>query len=45
MKTNFVLAALFTASMAMAQVMIPDGTKIRVRLEENLSSETAEMGQ
>jgi hypothetical protein len=31
--------------MAMAQVMIPDGTKVRVRLEENLSSETAELGQ
>ena len=45
MKTNLLLAALFTASMAMAQVMIPDGTKIRVRLEENLSSETSEMGQ
>ncbi|SPF56477.1 hypothetical protein SBA4_870025 [Candidatus Sulfopaludibacter sp. SbA4] len=25
--------------------MIPDGTKVRVRLEENLSSETAELGQ
>jgi len=45
MKTNLLLAALFTASMAMAQVMIPDGTKLRVRLEENLSSETAELGQ
>jgi hypothetical protein len=45
MKTNLLLAALFTASMAMAQVMIPDGTKIRVRLEENLSSETADLGQ
>jgi hypothetical protein len=29
----------------MAQVVIPDGTKVRVRLEENLSSETAELGQ
>src|SRR5260370_11246636 len=45
MKTNLLLAAVFTASMAMAQVMIPDGTKVRVRLEENLSSETAELGQ
>ncbi|HTQ57390.1 MAG TPA: PEGA domain-containing protein [Bryobacteraceae bacterium] len=45
MKCNALLAALFTASMAMAQVMIPDGTKIRVRLEENLSSETAEAGE
>ena len=45
MKLTAVLAALFTASMAMAQVMIPDGTKIRLRLEENLSSETSELGQ
>ena len=45
MKTNLLLAALFTASMAMAQVMIPDGTRIRVRLEENLSSSSAELGQ
>ena len=45
MKTNLTIAMMFTAGMAMAQVMIPDGTKIRVRLEENLSSETAELGQ
>ena len=45
MKTNLMLATLFTASMAMAQVMVPDGTKIRVRLEQNLSSETSELGQ
>lgn len=45
MKTNLMLATLFTAGMAMAQVMIPDGTKVRVRLEENLTSETAELGQ
>lgn len=45
MKTTLLLAAMCTASMAMAQVMIPDGTKIRVRLEENLSSATADMGQ
>jgi hypothetical protein len=45
MKTNLFLAALFTASMAMAQVMIPDGTRIRLRLEENLSSESADLGQ
>src|SRR6266567_4401273 len=36
MKKNLLFATLFTASLAMAQVMIPDGTKIRVRLEENL---------
>jgi hypothetical protein len=45
MKTNLMLATLFTAGMAMAQVMIPDGTKVRVRLEENLTSETAELGE
>ncbi len=45
MKTNLLLATLLTAGMAMAQVMIPDGTKLRVRLEQNLTSETAELGQ
>ncbi len=45
MKTNLTIAMMFTAGMAMAQAMIPDGTRIRVRLEENLSSETAEVGQ
>jgi hypothetical protein len=44
MKTQ-ILIAMLTASAAMAQVVISDGTKIRVRLEENLSSETTEMGQ
>jgi len=44
MNTNLMLATLMTAGMAMAQIVIPDGTKIRVRLEENLSSETAEFG-
>jgi hypothetical protein len=44
MKTNLVLATLMTAGMAMAQIVIPDGTKIRVRLEQNLSSESAELG-
>jgi hypothetical protein len=45
MKLTALFAALFTASLAMAQVMIPDGTKIRLRLEQSLSSETAEPGQ
>src|ERR1051325_5902007 len=44
MKTNLMLATLMTAGMAMAQIVIPDGTKIRVRLEQNLSSETADFG-
>jgi len=45
MKTNLMLTTMLTAGMALAQVMIPDGTKIRLRLEQNLSSETAELGQ
>ena len=49
MKTNLLLATMFTATLftgsAMAQVMIPDGTRIRVRLEENLNSATAELGE
>jgi PEGA domain len=44
MKTNLALATLLTAGMAMAQIVIPEGTKVRVRLEQNLSSETAELG-
>jgi hypothetical protein len=44
-KTNLMLATLMTASLAMAQLAVPDGTKIRVRLEENISSETADLGQ
>jgi len=45
MKTNLTIAMMLTAGLAAAQVVIPDGTKIRVRLESNLSSETAELGQ
>lgn len=45
MKTPLMLATMMTAALASAQVMIPDGTKIRVRLEQNLSSETSELGQ
>lgn len=45
MRTNLTIAMMLTAGMAMAQVMIPDGTKIRVRLEQNLSSDVAELGQ
>jgi hypothetical protein len=42
---NVLFAATFTASMALAQVQIPDGTKIRLRLEQPVSSATAEEGQ
>lgn len=46
MKTNLILATILTAaSLASAQVTIPDGTKIRVRLEQNLSSDSAEQGE
>jgi hypothetical protein len=45
MKTNLILATILTASLASAQVTISDGTKIRVRLEQNLSSDSAEQGQ
>ncbi len=41
---NVVLFATFT-SLALAQVQIPDGTKIRVRVEQPISSATAEEGQ
>jgi len=39
------IATLLTAGMALAQVVIPDGTKIRVRLEQNVTSENVETGQ
>lgn len=39
------LAFLITTSIAAAQVTIPDGTKIRVRLEQTISSATADQGQ
>lgn len=34
-----------TAALAAAQITIPDGTKIRVRLDQSVSSATAEQGQ
>src|SRR5437870_9933793 len=38
-----VLLSIFLASsLCLAQIRIPEGTKVRVRLEQNLSSETAE---
>ena len=45
MKTNLTIAMMMTAGLAAAQVMIPDGTKIRVGLESNLSSDRAELGK
>ena len=43
MKPVIALAAF--SSLAFAQVEIPDGTKIRLRLEQSISSATAEEGQ
>lgn len=39
------IAFLITTGIAAAQVTIPDGTKIRVRLEQTISSATADQGQ
>lgn len=44
MKNTLILMTLLAGSAA-AQVTIPDGTRIRVRLEQIISSETAEVGQ
>jgi hypothetical protein len=39
------IAFTVSASIAAAQVVVPDGTKIRVRLDQAISSATAEQGQ
>ncbi len=44
MKNTFWMTMILAASAA-AQVTIPDGTRVRVRLEQTLTSETAEEGQ
>jgi hypothetical protein len=36
---------LFVCGIAVAQVQVPEGTKLRVRLEEDLSSASAQQGQ
>ena len=36
---------LLSAGLAAAQIAIPDGTKLRVRLDQTISSATAEQGQ
>ena len=36
---------LLSAGLAAAQMTIPDGTKLRVRLDQTISSGTAEQGQ
>ncbi|MEO8125855.1 MAG: PEGA domain-containing protein [Bryobacteraceae bacterium] len=44
MQREVILAALFTTVCA-AQVMIQDGTKVRIRLDQMITSATAEVGQ
>jgi hypothetical protein len=36
---------LLSAALAAAQITVPDGTRIRVRLDQSISSSTAEEGQ
>jgi len=43
MKT--LVIALLSVAIASAQVTIPDGTRLRVRLDQTLSSESADQGQ
>jgi PEGA domain-containing protein len=40
-----ILVAVVLATLAKAQIAIPEGTKLRVRLDQNISSATAEEGQ
>src|SRR5438067_12321063 len=44
MKTTLSLLLTFS-SLCLALVTIPEGAKIRVRLDSNLSSDTADLGQ
>ena len=43
--TKTIAFALLTALSCCAQIVLPEGTKIRVRLDQNISSATAEEGQ
>lgn len=42
---KLVAAFVFSAAVAAAQAVVPDGTKIRARLDQMISSSTAEQGQ
>src|SRR5215468_9833894 len=44
MRKNVALL-LLSVSICSAQIVLPEGTKLRVRLDENISSATAEQGQ
>ena len=45
MRTTTILLCLLTLPSAFAQVTVPDGTKLRVRLDQAISSATADEGQ
>jgi hypothetical protein len=45
MAMRMIFAFLLTVALAAAEVTIPDGTRIRVRLDQTLSSGTADQGQ
>lgn len=45
MKFQSTLTFFLVAGLAVAEVTIPDGTKLRVRLDQSISSATAEQGQ
>jgi PEGA domain len=45
MKIQSTLAFFILAGLAAAEVTIPDGTKLRIRLDQSISSATAEEGQ
>jgi hypothetical protein len=42
---NIVFSGLCLSAVMMAQAVVPDGTKVRVRLDQSLSSATADEGQ
>ncbi len=42
---NTILAAMLAGTVSYAQVAIPDGTKLRVRLDQTITSATADEGQ
>ena len=45
MKIQSTLAFFLLAGLAAAEITVPDGTKLRVRLDQSISSGTAEQGQ
>ncbi len=45
MNTNIFAITVVTANQVFAQITIPDGTKLRIRLDQPISSATADEGQ